>query len=83
MGRCWADVVSHKCRRCGRLWLHYRYENEAFSGSGRWFRGVISAEVAESIKAEDALELLTNLDWCIYGGSYFGGVGKRSGPIFL
>ncbi|MBI1941907.1 MAG: hypothetical protein HYS33_10415 [Acidobacteria bacterium] len=81
--RNWADVTLRTCRRCGRLWLHYHYENEAFSKSGRWYRGVVSAKAAKSIEAEDALDLLAKLDWYIYGGSYFGGVGKSSGPIFL
>ncbi len=81
MDRNWADVALRTCRGCGRLWLHYHYENEAFSKSGRWYRGVVSAKAAQTIGAEDALKLLAKLDWYIYGGSYFGCVRKGRGPI--
>ncbi|HUU14885.1 MAG TPA: hypothetical protein VM182_14445 [Terriglobia bacterium] len=81
--RNWADVALRTCRRCDRVWLYYHYENEAFSKSGRWYRGVVSAKVAESIEAEDALDLLAKLDGYICGGSYFGSVRRGCGAIVI
>ncbi len=31
-----ADVSVRRCDRCGRLWLCYFVEYEAFTASGRW-----------------------------------------------
>jgi hypothetical protein len=79
--RYYADISLRRCKHCGRLWLHYHYENEAFSQSGRWYRGLIAPEQAETIAAENALEFLGKLEWYLCGGSYFGRVFKASGPI--
>jgi hypothetical protein len=81
--RSWADVALRTCRRCGRIWLYYHYENEGFSKSGRWYRGVVSAQAAQSVETENALELLAKLEWYICGGSYFGGVRRGRGPIAI
>lgn len=75
-------VTLKRCRSCRRLWLHYHVEYEAFSGSGRWARGLIRADVAEAITPEAAVPYLHGLEWYLYGGSYFDGVsGRRSGPM--
>jgi hypothetical protein len=83
IGRNWVDVSLRTCRRCGRIWLHCHYENEAFKESGQWYRGVVSAEVAQNIEAKDALDALADLDWYICGGSFFRRVYKDSGPISI
>ena len=36
-----AEVTLLYCRHCGRYWLRYFYENEAFSRSGRWYLGAL------------------------------------------
>ena len=78
-----ADVALRTCRHCGRVWLYYHYESEAFSRSGRWYRGLVSAQAAASVGPDDALKSLTKLDWYICGGSYFGGVRRSSGAIII
>jgi hypothetical protein len=77
-----AEVTLDRCRTCGRLWLHYLVEYEAFSRSGRWARGLISDESARTIRPEAAVPYLNGLDWYLYGGSYFDGIaGRRCGPM--
>jgi hypothetical protein len=78
------DVSVFRCRRCRRLWLHYHYENEAFTASGRWYHGLIAPEMENSVTVDTAHDILEKLDeyWC--GGSYFGGrVFKRRGKLDL
>jgi len=78
----YADVSVERCRSCGKDWLEYRVEYEAFSRSGRWARGIVSPEQARSIKPEAAADILHGLNWYLYGGSYFdGAVGRKSGPM--
>ena len=77
-----ADVTLRRCGECGRLWLRYFVEYEAFTASGRWAEGLISDEEAERIIPEQAAGFLDGLDWYIFGGSYFGHGPKRgSGRI--
>jgi hypothetical protein len=77
-----AEVALDRCRRCGRAWLHYFWELEAFSGSGRWYRGPLSDAQARAVTAETAAATLEALPWYLAGGSYFGGhVARRSGPL--
>lgn len=79
-----AEVSVLVCRECGRYWLRYFYEVEAFTASARWYLGPITAEQSSALSAEDARSLLEGLNWYYYGGSYFyGRSGKTSGPIFL
>ena len=68
MGR-FADATLNRCRSCGRLWLRYLVEYEVFSRSGRWARGLISDEAAQTITPETAAPFLNGLDWYLYGGS--------------
>jgi hypothetical protein len=73
------DVSIQTCRHCGSTWLHYRVEYEAFSRSGRWFRGPITPEL--SITAENAVDVLADMPWYFFGGSYFESTGRRGfGP---
>jgi hypothetical protein len=77
-----ADVSLQRCRSCEKDWVHYFVEYEAFSHSGRWARGIVSAEEARSITPEIAAEFLHGLPWYLYGGSHFGGIaGRKSGPM--
>jgi hypothetical protein len=73
-----ADVRIDRCRWCGRQWLHYQHELEAFSSSGRWYRGVVTPEQAARATSGSALEILAELPWHLYGGSYFDTTGRRS-----
>lgn len=73
----YGEVSLQRCRKCKSLWLVYFVEYEAFSKSGRWFRGLISEEDAKTMESEDAANYLEKIDWCFYGGSYF----KTSGDI--
>ena len=73
-----ADVAIERCIRCGRAWLRYQYEIEAFSGSGRWYRGLLTPEQVARVTPANALEILAELPWHLYGGSYFGTTGRRS-----
>jgi hypothetical protein len=76
------DVKLRRCRDCGRHWLHYHVEYEAFTGSGRWYMGLISPQDAVGLRPEDAVEYLNSLEWCFNGGSYFDGkTGRWTGPV--
>lgn len=74
----YGEVSLRRCRECNRLWLHYHVEYEAFSGSGRWHRGLIAPEIADRVTAENAVALLDSLPWRLRGGSYFGTAGERT-----
>ena len=75
-----AEASIQQCKACGRLWLRYFYENEAFTGSGRWFVGQLQKEPTPT--AQTARHLLEAMDSYYCGGSYFGGkVNKSSGPL--
>lgn len=79
-----AEVSVLVCRDCGRHWLRYFYEVEAFTGSGRWYLGAVMPEQAAALTVEDAKKTLEGLDWYYYGGSYYGGrTGRTSGQILL
>ena len=77
-----ADVAIEYCRHCGRAWLRYHYEMEAFSNSGRWYRGLLTPEQAARATPANALEILAELPWHLYGGSYFNTTGERSDTPF-
>jgi hypothetical protein len=76
------DVSILTCRRCGRPWLHYHYEHEGFTASGRWWHGPISPEAITDLTADSALDVFATLPFYFTGGSYHGGVvAKEHGPI--
>lgn len=82
MDRHYAQVTLRACPDCGRRWLHYHYELEAFSRSGRWYLGALSPHQANPLHADNARDILAQLDWYFYGGSYYEGrTGRASGPI--
>lgn len=77
------EVDIETCKSCGTLWLKYFVENEAFTASGRWFRGVITEKDALIITPENAVSYLESLPWYFAGGCFFNSAGfKRSGNIF-
>ncbi len=71
----YADVSILQCRLCQRIWINYLVEFESFSKSGRWYKGIVSKKELSKITPENAIEYLENLDWYIYGGSYFESTG--------
>jgi hypothetical protein len=77
----YADVSLERCTTCVRLWVRYQVEYEGFSGSGRWARGLISADDAEKVTATTAAGYIDRLEWYLRGGSYFGAARRSSGPI--
>ena len=72
----YADITIHTCNHCGAKWVKYFAEYEAFSRSGRWYKGIITEKEMEYLKPEDVVSYLEKLDWYIYGGSYFASTGK-------
>jgi len=79
-----AQISLLVCPACGRHWLRYFYELEAFTASGRWYLGAITAEQASNLTVKIAKATLEGLSWYFYGGSYYGGQsGGASGRIFL
>ena len=77
------EVTVETCRACGSLWLRYFIEWEWLSESGRWFRGLVTPEMIESLKPEDAPELLASLPWYFYGGSYFRTLGRKGSGLIV
>jgi hypothetical protein len=76
------EVTVETCKACGSMWLRYFVEYEAFSESGRWYRGLVTAGQVERLTAEQAPALLESLPWYFYGGSYFRTYGRKgSGSI--
>lgn len=73
-----------RCAQCGRLWLRYSLDHEASTGWGRWYRGLVAAEAAESLTPESAGALFGRLEWHFYGGPYYRTSGERSyGPVHV
>ncbi|OKH36993.1 hypothetical protein NIES2101_36720 [Calothrix sp. HK-06] len=78
------EVSIRQCHYCKRQWLHYFVEYEHLSQSGRWYRGIIDDEIAQILTQENAAEILSNLEWHFYGGSYFfGKFGRSRGQIYV
>ena len=71
------EVTFKTCKYCNSLWLHYYVTYEAFSQSGRWYRGLITQSDAENITPENSVNYLKSLKWYFYGGSYFNTSGKK------
>ncbi len=78
------EVSIQLATECGHYWLRYYYVVEAFTASGRFYLGLITAEQAATLIATEAKNILEALPWYYYGGSFFGGrSGKTSGLILL
>jgi len=70
-----AEITLNTCKHCSTKWLRYFAEFEAFSKSGRWYRGIVQEKDLPQIKPDNAVEYLEELDWFIYGGSHFSSTG--------
>lgn len=82
MDSAYAEATVLACRACGRHWLRYFYEHEAFTGSGRWYMGHIPTSRSLALAAGEAKRVLERLEWYHVGGSYFGGrVSQGRGKI--
>lgn len=79
----YAEVSLERCTHCDRTWLRYFFEEEGVSGSGRWYRGLVTPTQAAEATAASALQLLTVLPFHQYGGSYYGRCGTCEGPLVL
>jgi len=79
-----ATVSLLTCSLCSQHWLRYFYEIEAFTASGRWYLGAITAEQAMQVSAGNARATMERLSWYYFGGSFYEGKsGRTSGMIFL
>jgi len=80
----YGEVSVHTCKKCGSTWLHYYLVHEAYTESGRWYRGLITEDMAGVMKPETAVSILENLEWHFVGGSYYRSCGKKiTGPIYI
>jgi hypothetical protein len=70
-----AEVTLQTCIHCGIKWLNYLVEFEAFTKSGRWYRGVIPENELKNIQPGKVVAYFEGLDWFIFGGSYFSSTG--------
>jgi len=78
------EVSLDRCRRCGRLWLHYFVEYPDVPDSSRWYRAPVTAEMAQAVAPQSAVALLESLPWRLQGGAYYGRRGERtSGPVIV
>lgn len=78
------EVSLETCRACRRKWLRYFVEYESFSKSGRWYRGLVSEEIARTVSPEKAIAILQSLEWRFAGGSFFESTGfKSSDPVLV
>ncbi|MET3037757.1 hypothetical protein ABXT08_16795 [Chryseobacterium sp. NRRL B-14859] len=71
----YGEVTIKECIHCKRKWLNYFVEYEFYSKSGRWYSGIIAEEDLKAIHPENAIGYLETLEWYIYGGSFFSGMG--------
>lgn len=67
----YGDVYVWTCRSCGRKWLLYFAEYEAFTGSGRWIRGILPCTLPVPLTPENAWLLFRHMPWFILSGSAF------------
>ena len=79
-----AEVSLDRCRRCGRLWLHYFVDFPDVPESSRWYRAPVTPEMAQDVAPHSAAALLERLPWRLQGGAYHGRRGERAtGPMVL
>ena len=78
------EVSIDRCRRCGRLWLHYFLEYTDVADSSRWYRAPIGPEAAREVSPDRAAAVLESVPWRLQGGAFYGRRGRRvSGPAGL
>jgi len=78
------QVSIETCKTCGSKWLRYFVEYEAYTASGRWYRGLMSQKLIKSLTPATAVKTIADLPWHFYGGSYFETSGRKGvGSIFV
>ena len=83
MDAIYAQVTLQVCPECSQAWLRYHYELEAFTASGRWYLGALTAGQVSRLTVENARATLESLSWYFYGGSFYDGrTGRTSGTIW-
>lgn len=70
-----AEVELVECQRCARTFLHYAFEIEGFSQSGRWYRAPVPLLHPEP-SATKAPHILSLAPFHYVGGSYFRSTGS-------
>lgn len=75
------EVSVETCKACGSKWLQYFVEYEAFTASGRYFRGMASAEQLQGLTPERAAAVLASMPWYFRGGSYYQTMGERTSGV--
>src|SRR5579871_2975573 len=73
----YGEVRLETCLTCRRRWLHYAVEYESFSGSGRWFRALVSDAVAARATPRKAIAIIEASTLRFAGGSYYSSTGFR------
>jgi hypothetical protein len=78
----YGEVSISTCKNCGRYFVEYFYEHEAFTASGRRFKGLIEKERITNFTPNDALTYLNSIGWHWASGSYYhGNVHKTTAEI--
>lgn len=62
----YGDVSVMTCSTCGRRWLLYFSEYEAFSASQRWIRGVLLSTQEVPFAPEEAVPIFNRMPWYYY-----------------
>lgn len=75
------EVSVETCKACGSKWLQYFVEYEAFTASGRYFRGIASLEQLQGLTPERAATVLADMTWYFRGGSYYRTPGERASGL--
>lgn len=65
-----AEASVLQCRLCQRIWIIYSIKSD-LTKTEKWFKGIVAKKDLSSITPENAVQYLENLDWYLYGGSYF------------
>ena len=60
-----ADVDIIQCKLCQRIWLKYSIHFDNSPEKNRWFKGIISKKEVATMKPEEAIEYIENLEWYV------------------
>ena len=77
----YGEISTAECTLCGRHWVKYFWEHEAFTGSGRTYLASLTDEQFRQLTRENAKQMIESLEWHYgWGGGWSG---KRSGKMDL
>ena len=80
----YGDVLVTTCCTCGRRWLHYFAEYEAFTASQRWIRGILPSTQVVPFPPEEAVPIFNRMPWYSYHLSgHEGQCGRGNAPADL